>query len=261
MNQSREYWSQARQPLACLVFLLPLLAVYEAGVIWLGGSNPSAVRNGADYWMRGWLYQVGLDYAFLLPLLVTGGLLAWHVWGRYPWRISFDTLVGMFAESLLFAFCLVLLGQLQDLVFQRWLAPDATLDGTAVSMGTAAIASPMLAIMNQDTVARLVSFVGAGVYEEVMFRLCLLPACYGVFRVALTNKWSAVLAVLTTSLLFALAHYVGVSGDEFSLFSFTFRALAGFFFAALFMIRGFGITVGCHAAYDVLVGILLAAQA
>ena len=65
------------------------------------------------------------------------------------------------------------------------------------------------------------------------------------------------MALLATSLLFSAAHYVGPAADTFSLFSFTFRLLAGLFFAVLFVIRGFGVTAGCHAAYDVLVGVLL----
>jgi hypothetical protein len=44
------------------------------------------------------------------------------------------------------------------------------------------------------------------------------------------------------------------------LFSFVFRATAGVFFAGLFVVRGFGITVGSHAAYDLLVGILIPAM-
>jgi len=99
-----KYWDQAREPLACLVFLVPLLAIYELGVLW-HGSVERSIRNGADYWMRSWLQQAGID-AWVLPGLVVGLLLMWHRWGRYPWRLSRETLVGMFAESLLFAFAL-----------------------------------------------------------------------------------------------------------------------------------------------------------
>src|SRR5690606_8318038 len=93
-----DYWSEARQPLVCLVFLAPLLAAYEAGVLWMGGADPGAIRNGADYWMRGWLHGLGFTQSLLLPLLVVGGLLAWHIAGRYPWRVSLDALAGMLAE-------------------------------------------------------------------------------------------------------------------------------------------------------------------
>jgi hypothetical protein len=52
------------------------------------------------------------------------------------------------------------------------------------------------------------------------------------------------------------AHYVGPLGDTFDLYGFTFRAVAGLFFALLFLVRGFGIAAGTHAAYDMLVGLL-----
>jgi membrane protease YdiL (CAAX protease family) len=64
-----------------------------------------------------------------------------------------------------------------------------------------------------------------------------------------------IVAVTTTSLLFAAAHYVGPYGDPFNGFTFLFRSLAGVFFSILFVYRGFGITAGTHAAYDILVGL------
>ncbi len=231
---------QARRPLACLVFLLPLLAIYEAGVIWTGGNQPAAVRNGADAWMRSLLETAGVPFGFVLPALVVVVLLGWHLCVKQPWKVSAETLLGMFAESLLFAFALIVAGQLQNLAFEKLGNPEVPL----------AIGSP--------TAAQAVTFVGAGIYEEVLFRLCLLPACFGMFRLCQLNKtWAAILAVISTSLLFALAHHVGPTGEALRLFPFTFRTLAGLFFAGLFVTRGFGITVGTHAAYDLLVGLLL----
>lgn len=236
-----EYWTESRRPLAALVFLAPLLLIYEIGVLWYGGPHSEAIRNGADCWIRCGFEQVGLDHAWLPPALIISGLLLWHRYVGDAWTISGETLVGMFAESLLFAFFLVMIGQMTDFVFQ--------------SLG-----SPTLSVPN-SAAARAITFVGAGIYEELLFRLCLLPACFGLFRLTGTsNGWAAVLAVLTTSLTFSMAHYIGPAADEMRLFSFTFRTLAGAFFATLFCVRGFGITVGCHAAYDLLVGVLLAAR-
>ncbi len=76
-----DYWMLAKRPLACLLFLLPLLAVYEAGVIWMGGKNPAQVRNGADAWMRVALESAGVPFGFVLPVLVVVVLLGWH------WRV------------------------------------------------------------------------------------------------------------------------------------------------------------------------------
>lgn len=247
-----DYWMLAKRPLACLVFLLPLLALYEAGVIWMGGENPGQVRNGADAWMRVALESIGVPFGFLLPLLVVAVLLAWHGVAKYPWKVSGETLVGMFAESLLFAFLLIVAGQLQNVAFEKLGHPEIPL----AVRGAAGKASGAI---GSEPAAKAITYVGAGIYEEVLFRLCLLPLCFGVFRLLqLNTTWAAVLAVISTSLLFSIAHHIGPTGEAFRLFPFTFRLIAGLFFAALFVLRGFGITVGAHAAYDVLVGLLLA---
>jgi len=246
-----DYWLLAKRPLACLVFLFPLLALYEVGVIWTAEDDPAAVRNGADAWMRSGLESLGVPFGFLLPLLVIAGLLGWHLWVRDPWKISGETLMGMFAESVLFAFLLIVAGQLQNVAFEKLGNPEVPL-----SVGGAP-AQPRSLIGNKTT-AQAVSYVGAGIYEEALFRLCLLPLCFGAFRLLKLNKtWAAVLAVIATSLLFSLAHHVGPTGEAFRLFPFTFRLLAGLFFAGLFVARGFGITVGTHAFYDLIVGLLL----
>lgn len=272
------YWTLAREPLACLIFLLPMLVIYEAGVVLMGGEQAASLRNGADYWMRSLLQNSGLA-AFFLPALVVATLLAWHRYGKYPWRISRETLIGMFSESLLLAVALLTVAQLQDMAFQCWFPGDVQIRETEpgerplllVPGNADVMPSPALTNapeLNQSsplpTAAlgpRLVSYLGAGVYEEVMFRLALLPLAVfllqGVFRMPV--KWAAVAAIFVTSLTFSVAHYIGPSGEPFSLFSFTFRTTAGCFFATVFMLRGFGITVGCHALYDVLVGILTAA--
>lgn len=241
-----DYWAIARQPLTCLIFLTPLLILYEAGVLWVGGSQAESLRNGADFWMRGWLRELGAGQPCLLPVFVVCGLLIWQIAGKYPWRVSADAMLGMLAESLLFAFCLVVLGQVQDLAFRQYHMVTAASHAGGLPAGV---------------LPRVISFVGAGVYEEVLFRLCLLPVCYAALRLLLLpGKAAAVLAVICTSVAFSSAHYVGAGADQFSFYTFLFRALAGMFFAVLFILRGFGITAGSHAAYDVLVGVLFESQ-
>src|SRR5205814_3715663 len=107
---------------------------------------------------------------------------------------------------------------------------------------------------------RVIAYLGAGVYEEMLFRLFLIPAVYVVLRILLVSRRPAIfLSVVATSVLFSLAHYAGPAADQFTWFSFVFRATAGIFFAVLFVVRGFGVTVGSHAAYDVIVGVLIPA--
>ena len=238
-----DYWNDARRALSCLLFLIPWIAVYEAGILMLADKDPERIRNGADYWMRSLLMHAGLGQILLLPLLVVGVLLSWHVIRKHPWQFRLDTQLGMLAESLLLAIALVLVGQVHHLLFVKLQA-----DG----------GDPRLLTLATGNLTRAVSFIGAGVYEEVMFRLCLVPIAFYAFKLLeFPPKWAAVMAAGSTAFVFALAHHVGPSADAFNLFTFSFRAAAGVFFAAIFFVRGFGITVGCHAAYDLLVGIIL----
>ncbi|HVW00693.1 MAG TPA: CPBP family intramembrane glutamic endopeptidase [Planctomycetaceae bacterium] len=238
-----DYWSRARLPFTCLIFIAPLLIAYEFGVQELGAGHPELLRNGADHWMRSGLSWMGITQFWVLPVLLVVGLLAWQIRGQYSWKIGPETLVGMAAESLLFAICLIVVGQLQDLAFQHCesIGPLRT-GGAPTSNGW----------------SRAISFLGAGIYEETLFRLCLLPVCYGLLRLLLLPpKWAAGFSVPVTALVFAAAHYIGPAADPYTVFSFTFRTLAGLLFATLFLLRGFGVAVGCHALYDILVGVVL----
>ncbi len=258
-----EYWFETRRPFCNLVFLLPLLLAYEMGVWLIGGPDGDSVRNGADAWMRLGLQRMGLDLLWLLPAVVIGAMLSWQWISRQPWRMSWDTLGGMLAESLLFAFVLILLGQLTDYCFRQAGAMTLQVDESRWHSGF---------------LVKLIAFMGAGIYEEFLFRLCLIPVTYAALRALLVpHRGSVVGTIVLTSLIFSLAHYLGPAADGQSLsllteavarvqssrslwFSFVFRTLAGMFFASLFFLRGFGITVGTHAVYDVFVGIVLISE-
>ena len=105
--------------------------------------------------------------------------------------------------------------------------------------------------------ASLTAYLGAGVYEELLFRLLLVPLLIGrvAAAAASSDRQHGRGAVLLSSLVFAAAHHIPPYGETFAWFSFSFRVLAGIFFAVLFVYRGFGIAAGTHAGYDLLVGL------
>lgn len=246
---SDSYLTHSARPLVSLVFVAPLVIGYEVGVLALG---PAAVRNGAEVWMRWLLDAAGFGQYFLLPMLICGLLLGWHYTRHEPWQIRYGILPGMWLECVVLAVILLAVGKLQARVL-----------GSPTSSSTA-LAWETLGGEMRQTAARIVAYLGAGLYEEVLFRLILVSAIAAALKSAGLNRRGCLIgSIAATSLLFAAAHYrfdftllglhlTRTHGDPFTWFSFLFRVSAGAFFALLFAFRGFGIAAGTHAIYDLL---------
>jgi membrane protease YdiL (CAAX protease family) len=236
-TERQSYWQLTRRPIPCLAFVAPLLLAYELGVLWIGGGSAEALRTGADGWMRHVLARVGVVDQWFLPLCLVLALVGWQVVDRKDWRFPLSTPVGMVLESLVLGVALVGLSRLVDVGF-------SVLEHSRAQ----ALAIP-------PTSARLIGFIGAGVYEEALFRLLLIPALYALLRILqMPSLVASTTAMTVSALLFSLAHHAGTPGEAFTWFAFIFRWLAGVYFAWVFMARGFGIAVGTHTAYDMLVG-------
>ena len=243
--QRESYWQESRGPLASLLFMTPLLLLYEGGVLIFGSGG---VRNGADAWLRSLLDMLGFSGYFLLPVLTVGMLLAWHHTTRKPWRVRGWVLSGMLVESSILGLILVGIAHLQGELFAPFLSAGMS---NEFSCTTVAVGGSV-----GRTVAKLVGFFGAGFYEEVLFRLLLLPVVAVLLGAAgFSPRKRAWGAIAITSLIFSAAHYIGPYGDVLQVYTFTFRFMAGVLFALLFVYRGFGIAAGTHALYDIFVGL------
>ncbi len=222
---AERYWIESRRPLASLVFIAPLLIIYEAGVLLLGA------QNGADAFMRRLLDLLGFGQHFLLPILTVCILLGWHYLSRQPWQLSGGVISAMGVESLLMGICLRFILFVQDATYHVFH------QAVVVNIG--------------EKFRDAVGFLGAGIYEELLFRLILLSLLAWALRHAgATPRMSMILAAVIMSFLFAAAHHIGPNGESVVWFAFLFRFIAGMFFSILFIYRGFGIAAGSHAAYD-----------
>jgi hypothetical protein len=239
---SNRYWDITHRPLQCLVFLLPLILAYEVGMAVMHGRMSAGPRPTlAAQMLLEWFFSLFGATGYYLPgLALIVVLLAWHVAARFPWRVSFHPLVGMAGESVLLAVPLLLLN--------RWLPPLA---GRLAGGGPA----PHGAGAGFDN---LLLSVGAGLYEELVFRLILISLLMllftDIFRIR--EVWAVALSVILSSVLFATHHYQPIGADSWSLPEFVFRTAAGAYLAAVFVLRGFGLAVGCHVFYDVVAYLL-----
>lgn len=236
------YWQATRHPGPCLLFLAPLLIAYEWGVLSLGGADAANLRNGADAWTRDGLTAFGVRHPIAAPavLLAIVGVWFWRKRDSIPDDAP-SLCLGMVIESVANALALWILS--------RMYAPALEWFGTALSTKPPSL--------NVAAAGQVVTYLGAGIYEEVMFRMVLFGGLAFVLASVFGKTGAAILAALASSLLFAAAHHIGPHGEPMDGFNFLFRALAGLYFTLVYRLRGFGVAVGAHACYDVLVGIAM----
>ncbi len=236
------YFRATRTPRYSLLFALPLLVLYEVLAFALSHSAITGIRNGADVLLKSLFVSFGGRTGLVVfgaLLLGAGALLVWRD-RRTGGALRPSWFLWMGAEALVYAAAFgVVTGTLTGL-FLRGASHLAV--GPFQRLGLA---------------TQLMVSLGAGIYEELVFRVLLVGG------VAWLNRrvfgWSpavaAVVATVAGALIFSAFHYVGPYGDRLQLPSFVFRAIAGVLFSGLYLLRGFGITAWTHALYDVLLAI------
>jgi hypothetical protein len=262
-GRAASYWALSRAPRYSLLFALPLLVLYETLAALLGDLAGLRVRNGADVWLKTpFVALFGPRGPVVFGALLVGGaaLLVWRDVRRARDGVRGSVLARMLAESAVLA---VVCGLAVGLVTAELLRALPQVAALAPALpralhGLAATAGPDAPLARLGAPAQLMLSLGAGLYEELLFRVVLVGALGVLARrvLGLGAVVSGVVAVGVGALAFSLAHHVGAYGDPFTAQAFTFRLVAGLFFSALFVLRGFGIAAWTHALYDVSVLIL-----
>ncbi len=274
------YLERTSRPVYAIVYLLPLIIFYELGTIFINTDvlSQTQVRVVAFVWLQEMLRHLGFSGKFLWAapaLVVVVILLAYQLVSKKSWWVSFSDMLPMTIECVLLAIPLIVLslflnsattpkhGRINDVV------PRAVVVQCAAKQNTTS-AKPQYQHPKATVVAKpkpqsslladIVTGIGAGIYEELLFRLMLICAIMLLLQDVIgINQHSAVIvAVLLSAALFGAHHHIDFltgranQSDLFDWSKFAFRTMAGIYFAALFAIRGFGITAGTHAFYDII---------
>jgi len=246
------YIESTSRPLYALLFLLPWIVIYELGTLWVNTEQVGQILTRkcviAFIWLTKlaqWM-QLQPRLVWLFPgFVVVVILLCWHIATGRSWRVRFKWLGGMAVESVLFAVPLMFIN---------------------AAIGSSTRAGAFAAVFDNPTVQAyldyIVTGIGAGIYEELVFRLILVGLLLVILEdlIKLKTHLAVIIAVTISAVLFAAHHYFGfVNGhlaifqhEPFTMSGFLFRTAAGVYFAILFHYRGFGITAGAHAAYDII---------
>jgi len=219
-----DYFTLSRTLAASYVFVVPLFALYQAGLVFFADA-----RNGTESIWRELFYRFNWIGGLVLNLGVLGLLLLAihrtreqreHLPGMYAW---------MFFESTLWASALYVIA---------FLFPAQTL-----AIG---------ALLGDLTAA-----IGAGIYEEALFRFVLMGGMIVIFHrwMGAPTPWVVPLAAILSAALFAYAHHARslIGSEPWHAGRFALRTLLGALLGAIFWVRGLGIVVYTHALYNVAV--------
>jgi membrane protease YdiL (CAAX protease family) len=202
-------------------------------------------------------------------------LIALQLTSRKRWRFWLGDILPMAVECILLAVPLIVLSMFLSGSGQRQGDIDQFANGAVQIqadsvLSCSSVANDGLPAMAESSVgdegkwqallANIVTGIGAGIYEELVFRLILIIVLMMLFQDALGlgRKISIILSVLISAALFSAYHHIVyldgqfVQSSPFNWPEFGFRTIAGIYFAVLFAIRGFGITAGAHAFYDII---------
>lgn len=218
---------------------LPLLVVYELGIL-LTNTGPREIRVGADAWLKGLLGSLGVQGGVLLAavVVVIGGVVFWAERSRCP-ALRARYFGGILVESLVYAVGLAFLVSAM----------------VGVLFGAMSLWPMAMAQMAQLSLPLQLSLsIGAGLYEELVFRVILVGGMFLVLQKLMPDRRVAyAVAAVVGALIFSGVHYIGSLGDPFTLASFTYRFLFGLALNGVFLLRGFAVAAWTHALYDVLV--------
>lgn len=223
-------------PLTSAVLVFPLFVLYQIGIVTSSG------QNGVDFTTRALIELCQQDLSTYLVVLGTlvAAYVAVLVILRQRESFSPRAFLPVLAESTFYA---LTMGTLIVFVMQQFVSvgpglwlPAASLEGGGF-----------------DPLEILVISAGAGVHEELIFRVIGVSGLAWLFAGVTGEQRAWIVALVVSSIVFSLAHHIGPAGEPFAFAAFTYRLLAGVFFALVYQVRGFAVAVYTHFLYDVYV--------
>jgi predicted Abi (CAAX) family protease len=228
----KDYFRKSSSHLYSFIISLPIFLIYEVGIFWMRNIEFNYIQNGADVLIEQIILKLGFDVIYVSSIIFLFILLIIIYYQKRHFNslsISRPYLGVMFLESMVYASILFfLMGNLY-----------------------------LMDVSTNDIYCNMILSLGAGIYEELIFRVLLIYISYQsikfLFRL---GKFSAnFYAVILSAILFSLFHFIGA--ESFNQEAFAVRFIAGIFLASLYVQRGFGVTAITHSFYDIFVIFLL----
>ncbi len=244
----QQYTRVTRTGTYSFLAVLPMLFGYEILINLVNVNASYQVRVGADIWIKELLSQIGGVEQLSLGImtLIVGAIICISERRQsIPIRISYFT--GMIIES--FAYSIIVAILISNLVAKLFSLPMT---------GMIAATPLLMTDYANEFWLKIALSLGAGIYEELLFRVVLVSSLFVIIHVLFSAKERTcyIGAAIGAALLFSAVHYLGPLGDVFAWRTFIFRFLFGLALNALYLLRGFGIAAWSHALYDIMVVVM-----
>lgn len=260
------YWDRTSRPIYALAYLFFFILLYEIGTFYIQPEalsqslSRSQLRVVSFVWVQNLMEYIFSEKMSWIatPFVVVVILFALQLTSRTKWHVKFSDFIPMTIECVLLSIPLIVL----SLAMNRPSTPPLQETVSTLSnwlSGCAAGGSPP-----GNLWVDIVTGIGAGIYEELIFRLILISVLMMLFQEVLNldNDAAVLFSVLISAVLFSVHHHFFVvdghwgSGEPFVWVKFIFRMIAGIYFAVIFSVRGFAIAAGSHAYYDIIAACL-----
>lgn len=248
----RGYFWLSSQPLHTLIFLLPIILVYEFGSMGFMGAGITSRLEAQDMLVR-FFDLFGVLGLHLPSLALVLTLVVQQFLSRASWKIVPMVPLAMIAESAFLTGPLIILAIILEPQSQAVLL-QAVADSPVVLEVAGSVGS------SDAFWEGIFLAFGAGLYEEMLFRLVLITILHFMITDVLSfkDRTGKIVAVVLSAIAFAWLHdAVYTAGIGLNLRLAAFYTLAGVYFGILFLSRGLGIAVGAHLMYDLLVFVVM----
>jgi len=245
------YARLSQRPLHILIFILPLVVAYEIGsAMFLSGDAGGVAETIRAHRLLGDVFRIfGVGGVFLPGILLVVVLVVWHLMTGDPWKVKGKVLLGMLIESVAWTIPFLVLGTIAWELLQGRALVNGPPAAAAVAAGQGA------ELAGRTLAARFTIGIGAGLYEELLFRMVAIAALHAVLVdvMGVKPRWGAIGAVVGAAVAFAVYHDVRLPTGSINWRMLVYYVLAGLYFGAVYVMRGFGIVVWVHALYDLAV--------
>ena len=224
------YFDYSKNLLVGIVFILPFLFLYEIICLFYFRYSNYEIRNTADVIIHDLFYFFGSysQFAYSISLfLVVLFIYFYNVNKNKKFKIIPISLLLIAFEGIIYGFILTLILNNPEIFNIKH-------------------------FYQSDLLLSLYLCIGAGVWEEILFRLIIynlfLMLMFKIFKNS--SYFNIFISIIICSFLFSLFHYIGVNGDIFNLTSFYYRFIGGLYLTVLYHYRGFGVVSMAHLSYD-----------